>query len=170
MPVPKPLTTIVAWHCLQHLPYAFIPDLASYIMAYEYYIHDQKTHKWTEAVDNCRRNGSILAVLDTQDKLDELSRSLSSQGYKNWNQFWIGLVFNASSRQFIWSSGATVNVTSINTTCDKIQNKRSFYGKNWCFLLKRVKSKSPCFQRRACDKRLVFGADYICQPATQKGI
>lgn len=148
----------------------FVPDLASCVEANEYYIHNQKIHFWAEALEHCKGNGSILAVLDTQDKLDELSRRLTSQGYKNSAQFWIGLVFNASSRHFIWSSGATVNATSINTTCDIIQNKRSFYGENWCFLLKHVKSKSQCFKRKACDKRLHPGAGYICQPSTQKGI
>ena len=138
--------------------------------AYEYYIHNQTTHLWEEAEEHCKRNGSILTVLDTQDQLDELSRRLTSQGYKNSDRFWIGLVFNASIRQFIWSTGITVNATFINTTCNIIENEQSFYAKNWCFLFKHVKSKSHCFQRAACDKKLGGGAGYICQPSTQKGI
>lgn len=138
--------------------------------AYEYYIHKQKTHLWEEAEEQCKRNGSILTVLDTQDKLDELSRRLTSQGHENSDRYWIGLVFNASIRQFVWSSGVTVNATSLNTTCKIIQNEQSFYAKNWCFLLKHVKSNSGCFHREACDERLRRGAGYICQPSTQKGI
>ena len=168
---PIPSKTFVTRGTLQHLPCAFISELASCMEAYEYYINDQKTHFWEEAEEHCKQNGSILAVLDTQDKLDELSRRLASQSYKKSDQFWIGLVFNASSRQFMWSSGATVNATAINTTCDIIQNEKSFHGKNWCFLLKNVKSNSHCFYRKACDKRLPQGgAGYICQPTTQKGI
>jgi len=129
--------------------------------AYEYFIHDQNAHFWEEAVEHCKRNGTILAVLDTQAKLDELSRRLTSQGYKNWHRFWIGLVFNASIRQFVWSSGATVNVTSINNTCDN-----SFYSQNRCFLLRRFKSN--CFQGKACDQRLLIAAGFICQPTVQK--
>lgn len=141
------------------------------MQAYEYYIHNHKTHFWEEAEEHCKRNGSILTVLDSQDKLDELSRRLTSQGYKNSDRFWIGLVFNASIRQFIWSSGVTINATSINATCDNIQNERkSFYGKSGCFLIKHVKSKPLCFHKAACDKRLPHGAGYICQPSTQKGI
>lgn len=142
---------------------SFIPDLVSCMEAYEYFIHDQNAHFWEEAVEHCKRNGTILAVLDTQAKLDELSRRLTSQGYKNWHRFWIGLVFNASIRQFVWSSGATVNVTSINNTCDN-----SFYSQNRCFLLRRFKSN--CFQGKACDQRLLIAAGFICQPTVQKGI
>ena len=139
--------------------------------AYEYYIHNQKTHFWKEAREHCKRNGSILTVLDTQDKLDELSGRLTSQRYKNSDWFWIGLVFNASIGQFTWSSGVTVNATSINTTCKVTRNeKRGFYGKNWCFLIKHSKSQSRCFHKEACDKKLSPGAGYICQPSTPKGI
>lgn len=135
-------------------------DLAGYIEAYQYHIHDNKI-KWTQAVENCQRNGSILAVLDTQDKIDELAGKLSSLGYPNADKFWIGLVFNASSQQFEWSSGVTASESVKNFTCGMNPGDHFAPRRNWCYVLKRVTSNSPCFGMQFCDWG--HGKGYICQ-------
>ncbi|KAJ7389275.1 hypothetical protein OS493_032432 [Desmophyllum pertusum] len=60
-------------------PHYAVPnsDLAGYVGAYEYYIHDNAT-VWTEAVESCKQDGFVLAVVDTQDKLVELSNGLAT--------------------------------------------------------------------------------------------
>ena len=141
----------------------FIPDLACCIGAYQYYIHDKITI-WSEAVKSCQQNGSVLAVLDSQDKLDELATKLSSLGYNNGDRFWIGLFFNASIHTFQWGSRITVNETIRNSICGGNPDGISFQRNNWCYLLKHVDSASPCFQRWHCDKK--HGSGYICQVAT----
>lgn len=106
-------------------------------------------------------------MLDTQFKLDELARKLSTLGYVNGDKFWIGLVFNSSSGQFEWSSGVTVSEIFMNSTCGINPNEHSSHGDNWCYLLKHINTSSPCFERRACDQKHGYG--YICQTPTHNG-
>ena len=142
-------------------PYALISDVAGSIEANEYYIHEEKT-QWSEAVESCKRNGSILAVLDSHYKLVQLASSFSSQGYNSRNKYWIGLMYNASSGEFVWSSGVIADVQAIaNFICGKQPTK----SKDWCFLVKN--DTSLCFEKRKCDHNHRYG--YICQHLSYKG-
>ena len=123
---------------------------------------------WKEANSLCQRNGSILAVLDSQQKADELSRELTSLGYRHgFQKFWIGLVFNASAGQFVWSSGDTAQEAFLNSTCGLNPNANK--NSDWCYVFKNKKANSSCFEKRPCWNNLLRRHSYICQSVSSKG-
>ena len=141
----------------------FLSDLAGCIVASEYYINKVKA-TWEEANESCQKNSSVLAVLDSQQKIEELSTKLKSLGYGN-DMFWIGLLFNASTGQFVWSTGDNAQENFINSTCGINPDGNVKF--IMCYLLKHTNT-SPCFDRRYCRKdNQRYG--YICQPASSKG-
>lgn len=143
-------------------PY-IISDVAGYTEASEYSIHDAKT-LWSAAAENCKRNASLLAVLDSQYKLDQLANRLPSQGNNSKNKYWIGLVYNGSTEQLFWSSGVVADKVLItNSSCRKHQT--ALKQKDLCYLVK--EGHSICFETRECNKNHRYG--YICQPVTNRG-
>ncbi|PFX16922.1 putative G-protein coupled receptor 133 [Stylophora pistillata] len=141
---------------------ALISDAAGYIEANEYSIHNAST-LWSGAVENCQRNGSVLAVLDSQHKIDQLTSSFLSQGNNRKNKYWIGLRYNGSTEHYVWSSGVLADKVSVtNSICGKHQTPLN--QKDWCYLVK--ESPSVCFEKRECNKSHRYG--YICQPVTDR--
>ena len=126
-------------------------------MATEYHIVDTKT-TWIEAEELCKSNGSILALLDSQPKIDELAERLVSLRYKNSDKFWIGLSFNVTIGQFVLSNGTITQENFDSLTCGK---KPGGKHKHYCYILKDIDhSSSPCILGKNCqDKK--YG--YICQ-------
>ncbi|XP_068737030.1 adhesion G protein-coupled receptor L3-like [Montipora capricornis] len=125
-----------------------------------YYINENKVN-WAQATELCRKNGSILAVVDSQQKIDKLSNMLSSLGHQSGNvKFWIGLKINQSIEEFVWSTGEIVEGSFLNSTCGINPNlNRRLY---WCFLFKNVNANSSCFEARLCRNAFLrFG--FICQ-------
>lgn len=129
------------------------------VAAFEYYIKRAKA-TWSGANEACNtRNGSILAVVDSAQKIDELSKHLTSLGYNNGHhKFWIGLLFNASIKEFVWSTGNIAKDTFINSTCGIRRDKNVFL--NWCYVLKNFRNTPPCFEQRRCWRT---ENGYICQ-------
>ncbi|XP_067047272.1 adhesion G protein-coupled receptor L3-like isoform X2 [Acropora muricata] len=114
---------------------------------------------WQEAKELCQRNGSILAEVDSQHKIDELSNKLSSLGYKSANdKFWIGLRTNISIQHYVWSTGKIAQASFISFTCGI---DSGLGGQERCYLFKNQNSQNPrsCFQQRQCSKKHYF----ICQ-------
>lgn len=142
----------------------FLSDLAGYIVASQYYINKAKTN-WEEADAFCQRNGSVLAVLDSQQKIEELSAKIKSLGHED-DRFWIGLLFNASIGQFVWSTGEIASENFINSTCG-INRHGSLRQLTWCYQVRHFNT-TPCLVRRYCRNKLLrFGC--ICQPVSSKG-
>jgi len=156
--------------------------VAGYIVAANaFYIHEARTTR-KEAAELCQRNGSHLAVLDSQQKIKEVSGKLKSLKYGN-KKFWIGLVFNASTEQFVWDTGELADENFINSTCLKHRNAHnnnwcyflkkhlnvsSPCNKDWCYLVtKHLNVSSPCFHIRECQKRY-HRYGYICQSSSSK--
>lgn len=115
--------------------------------------------------------------------MEEVLGELKSLKYGN-KKFWIGLVFNASTEQFVWDTGELADENFINSTCLKHRNARnnnwcnllkkhlnvsSPCNKDWCYLLtKHLNVSFPCFHIRECQKRYPrYG--YICQSSSSKG-
>ncbi|XP_022804293.1 adhesion G-protein coupled receptor D1-like [Stylophora pistillata] len=142
--------------------FLFVSYAAGYIEANEYSIHNAST-LWSGAVENCQRNGSVLAVLDSQHKIDQLTSSFLSQGNNRKNKYWIGLRYNGSTEHYVWSSGVLADKVSVtNSICGKHQTPLN--QKDWCYLVK--ESPSVCFEKRECNKSHRYG--YICQPVTDR--
>ncbi|XP_058954251.2 adhesion G-protein coupled receptor D1 isoform X2 [Pocillopora verrucosa] len=142
--------------------FVFVSYVAGYTEASEYSIHDAKT-LWSAAAENCKRNASLLAVLDSQYKLDQLANRLPSQGNNNRNRYWIGLVYNGSTGQLFWSSGVVADKVLItNSSCRKQQT--ALKPNDLCYLVK--KGHSICFEKQECNKNHRYG--YICQPVTNR--
>ena len=120
---------------------------------------------WQEAKELCQRNGSILAEVDSQHKIDELSNKLSSLGYKSANdKFWIGLRTNISIQHFVWSTGKIAQASFINLTCGKNSGPIKG-GQERCYLFKNQNSHRSCFQQGQCSERHYF----ICQSLSHAG-
>ena len=136
----------------------FFPDILGFIAATEYLIVDTKT-TWIEADELCKSNGSILALLDSQPKINELAERLKSLGYKNSDKFWIGLTFNVTIGQFVLSNGTKAGENLDSLTCGK--KKPGGNHNHYCYILKDIdNSSSPCISGKNCqDKK--YG--YICQ-------
>ena len=126
-------------------------------MATEYHIVDTKT-TWIEAEELCKSNGSILALLDSQPKIDELAERLVSLRYKNSDKFWIGLSFNVTIGQFVLSNGTITQENFDSLRCGK---KPGASHNHYCYILQDIDySSSPCILGKNChDKK--YG--YICQ-------
>lgn len=117
---------------------------------------------WEQAKELCQRNGSILAVVDSQDKIDELSNKLSSLGYNSAKEkFWIGLRTNISIGQFVWSTGKIAQVSFFNLAC-AINLGPIKGGQERCYLFK---NQNSCFQQEQCSKKHYF----ICQSLSYAG-
>lgn len=142
--------------------FVLVSYVAGYTEASEYSIHDAKT-LWSAAAENCKRNASLLAVLDSQYKLDQLANRLPSQGNNNRNRYWIGLVYNGSTGQLFWSSGVVADKVLItNSSCRK--HPKALKQKDLCYLVK--EGHSICFEKQECNKNHRYG--YICQPVTNR--
>ena len=114
---------------------------------------------WQEAKELCLRNGSVLAVVDSQQVMDELSNKLSSLGYRSAkDKFWIGLRTNISTGQFVWSTGKIAEASFINSACG-INSDHIKSGPEQCYLFKNQNPSTSCFQQRQCIKQHYF----ICQ-------
>lgn len=125
-------------------------------MGTEYHIDNTKT-TWDKANELCKRNGSILAEPNSHSTIIELAERLSSLGYKNSDRFWIGLTFNHSTSQFVWSTGDIAQQNLVNLTC----GKRAGSLRRKCYVLTKIdRSSSPCLFRWSCQDRK-YG--YICQ-------
>ena len=134
----------------------FFSDILGFIVATEYHIVNTKT-TWIEADELCKSNGSLLALLDSQPKINELAERLRSLGYKNSDKFWIGLSFNVTIDQFVMSNGTIVKENFDSLTCGK--NPGGKYN-HYCYILQNIDNSSPCILRKSClDKK--YG--YICQ-------
>ena len=135
--------------------FLFFPDILGFIVATEYHIVDTKT-TWIQADELCKSDGSILALLDSQPKINELAERLKSLGYKNSDKFWIGLSFNVTIGQFVLSNGTIAQENIDNLTCGKKPG-----GNHYCYRLQDIDhSSSPCLLGKNCqDKK--YG--YICQ-------
>ena len=122
---------------------------------------------WTQATELCRKNGSILAVVDSRQKIDKLSNMLSSLGHQSDDvKFWIGLKINQSIEEFVWSTGEIVEESFLNSTCGINPNLNRTI--DWCFLFKNVNANSSCFEARLCrNASLRFG--FICQSLSSAG-
>lgn len=117
---------------------------------------------WEEAKELCQRNGSILAVVDSQQKINELSDKLSSLGYQSGkHKFWVGLRTNASLGHFVWSTGEIAQASFINSACG-INSGHIQSGQERCYLFKNDKSSSSCFQQRQCTHKHYF----ICESSS----
>ncbi|XP_074607629.1 adhesion G-protein coupled receptor D1-like isoform X2 [Acropora palmata] len=114
---------------------------------------------WEQAKELCQKSGSILAVVDSQDKIEELSNKLSFLGYKSAkHKFWIGLRTNTSIGQFVWSTGKIAQASFINSACG-INSGHIKSGQERCYLFKNQDSPPSCFQQTQCSKTDYF----ICQ-------
>ncbi|KAM7449250.1 hypothetical protein ABFA07_002808 [Porites harrisoni] len=135
-----------------------ISDIIGFIVATEYHIVETKT-TWIQADELCKSNGSILALLDSQPKINELAERLKSLGYKNSDKFWIGLSFNVTIAQFVLSNGTKARENLDNLTCGK--QKPGGNHNHYCYILQDIdRSSSPCLLGKNCqDKK--YG--YICQ-------
>ena len=110
-------------------------------MATEYHIVDTKT-TWKEADELCKSDGSILALLDSQARINELAERLKSLGYKNSDKFWIGLSFNVTIGQFVLSNGTITQENFDSLTCGKKPGGRH---RHYCYRLQDIdRSSSPC--------------------------
>lgn len=126
-------------------------------MATEYHIVDTKT-TWIEADELCKSDGSILALLDSQPKINELAERLRSLGYKNSDKFWIGLTFDVTIGQFMLSNGTITQENFDSLTCGK---KPGGNHNHYCYRLQDIDdSSSPCILGKDCKKKK-YG--YICQ-------
>ena len=120
---------------------------------------------WEQAKELCQKSGSILAVVDSQDKIEELSNKLSFLGYKSAkHKFWIGLRTNTSIGQFVWSTGKIAQASFINSACG-INSGHIKSGQERCYLFKNQDSPPSCFQQTQCSKTDYF----ICQSLSYAG-
>lgn len=121
---------------------------------------------WEQAKELCQKNGSILAMVDSQDKIEELSNKLSFLGYKSAkHKFWIGLRTNMSIGQFVWSTGKIAQASFINSTCGIDSGHINNGQQERCYLFKNQNSSPSCFQQSQCSKKDYF----ICQSLSYAG-
>ena len=126
------------------------------IITYRMYdASSQNSKPWSEAKDACSASGSLLALLDSMQKIAAVQDSLSKGPY------WIGLKYNTSIQEFVWSSGEVANKSFLKSLYDGNEKSLVSSGKT-CFLLKK---SNDTFQKEKCTKKYGF----ICQTTGQEG-
>ena len=125
---------------------------------------------WSDARQTCHENDSSLADLHNFWTIRAALTTASSLGYGDAKkvEFWIGLVHNATTRQYRWSSGSVANRLFLAVRlCDKTPEET--FKDDWCYALQRQRNTNS-FKLQHKDCKLDMHTNqhfFICHYSDQ---
>lgn len=66
-------------------------------------------HRWSDAVDKCKQRGGFLAKIKN---LDELIKAREAKIEHKSIDFWVGIKYDESKKDFVWADGTFVTSTA----------------------------------------------------------